>query len=177
VHVAGAHLAPAAQPGGNAPVVRRELGTGYHLLRAARWEEGIALAAGQSISSVRAVVSSKLKWVGREPGSGARQCQDELFGEGRPPRRVASDHCGVAEAVRSGWADAGVCLRFVTEEAGLTFLPVREESYDLCFPDSWAGDDRIQALIQVLRSTTYRQALGELPGYNSALTGELDRVS
>jgi molybdate-binding protein/transcriptional regulator with XRE-family HTH domain len=177
VHVAGAHLAPAAQPGGNAPVVRRELGTGYHLLRAARWEEGIALAAGQSILSVRAVVSSKLKWVGREPGSGARQCQDELFGEGRPPRRLASDHCGVAEAVRSGWADAGVCLRIVTEEAGLTFLPVREESYDLCFPDRWAGDDRIQALIQVLRSTTYRQALGELPGYNSALTGELDRVS
>lgn len=176
VHVAGVHLTPVGQPGGNAAVVRRELGVGFTLLRIARWEEGIAFAPGLSLPSVGEAVRSHLRWVGREDGSGARQCLDELLEGRRPPRRMASDHRGVAEAVRSGWADAGVCLRLVSEEAGLDFLRVREEVYDLCFPEHWEGDHRIQALLHVVRSTSYRRALGELPGYNSAETGELQRV-
>jgi molybdate-binding protein/transcriptional regulator with XRE-family HTH domain len=177
VHVAGVHLTPADRPGGNAGIVRRELGAGYNLLRVARWEEGIAFAPSLRLHSVREAVGSNLRWIGREDGSGARQCLDELFGDRRPPRRMASDHRGVAEAVRGGWADAGVCLRLVSEEAGLDFLPVREEIYDLCFPNRWEGDYRIQALLQVVRSPSYRRALGELPGYDSAETGELHRVS
>jgi molybdate-binding protein/DNA-binding XRE family transcriptional regulator len=176
VHVAGIHLATSKRHGGNAAIVRRELGAGYSLLRAARWEEGIASSPGNRLASVRDAMSTNLRWVGREDGSGARQCLDELFGRRRPPRRLASDHRGVAEAVRSGWADAGVCLRLVSEEAGLDFLSVREEIYDLCFPDQWEGDHRIQALLRVVRSQSYRRALGELPGYDSAETGELYRV-
>ena len=177
VHVAGVHLTVAGQPRGNAAIVRRELGAGYHLLRVARWDEGITYAPGLSFTSVSAVVGSNLRWVGREDGSGARQCLDEILGDRRPPRRLASDHRGVAEAVRSGWADAGVCLRLVSDEAGLDFLSVRQENYDLCFSDRFKSDHRIQALVQVVRSPTYRKALGELPGYDSAETGSLSRVT
>jgi molybdate-binding protein/DNA-binding XRE family transcriptional regulator len=176
VHVAGVHLATADLPRGNAAIVRRELGSGYNLLRVARWEEGIAAAPRLRLSSVGKAVGAHLRWVGREHGSGARQCFDEILGDRCPPRRFASSHRGVAEAVRSGWADAGVCLRLVSEEAGLDFLRVREEAYDLCFPERWEGDRRIQALLDVVRSPSYRKALGELPGYNSAETGELDRI-
>ncbi|MDG3006125.1 substrate-binding domain-containing protein [Paludisphaera mucosa] len=176
VHVAGVHLAGADEPGGNGSIVREALGAGYELVRAASWEEGVALAPCVRASSVRAAVDSKLRWVGREIGSGARRCLDELL-EGRsPPRRIASDHRGVAEAVRHGWADAGVCLRLVVEEAGLGFLPVRNEGYDLCFPERLEGDHRIQALLRVLRSPSHRKLLGELPGYDSAETGELRPV-
>jgi molybdate-binding protein/transcriptional regulator with XRE-family HTH domain len=176
VHVAGVHLAPAEQPEGNAAIVKRDLGAGYHLLRVARWQEGIAFAPGQRLPSIRHAVRTNLRWVGREDGSGARQCLDELLGDRPTPRRLASDHRGVVEAVRSGWADAGVCLRLVSEEAGLDFLHVREENYDLCIPDRWEGDHRIQALVQVVRSPAYRRALGELPGYDSAETGEILHV-
>ena len=129
IHAAGVHLSRADQPGGNARVVQNELGSGHSLLRVARWEEGIAFAPGRGLPSVRAAVRSDLCWIGREDGSGARQCLDELLGGRRAiPRCVASDHRGVAEAVRSGWADAGVCLRLVVEEAGLEFLGVRQEA-------------------------------------------------
>jgi molybdate-binding protein len=178
VHAAGLHLTRADQPGGNVGVVRSELGSGYSLLRVACWQEGIAFAPGRRFPSVRAAVRSDLRWIGREDGSGARQCLDELLGGRRGvPRCVASDHRGVAEAIRSGWADAGVCLRLVSEEAGLNFLDVREEAYDLCFPARWEGDLRIQALLDVVRSPSYRRALSELPGYDSAETGELQHVS
>jgi molybdate-binding protein/transcriptional regulator with XRE-family HTH domain len=173
VHVAGVHLARVDEPGGNARVVREALGADYKLLRAVRWEEGIAFAASARLSSVRAAVGSNLRWVGREPGSGARQCLDELLEGRKPPRRLASDHRGVAEAVRHGWADAGVCLRLVTEEVGLGFLPVRQEDYDLCFPGRFEGDYRIQALLQAVRSPSHRAALGELPGYDTRGAGEL----
>jgi molybdate-binding protein/DNA-binding XRE family transcriptional regulator len=175
VHVAGVHLERAGVPGGNAAPVRAALGPGYTLLRAARWEEGIALGSRLRVGSVGDAVRSSLRWVGREEGSGARQCLDELLGARRAPRRLASDHRGVAEAVRNGWADAGVCLRLVSEEAGLNFLVVRQETYDLCFPSRWEHDPRLRALLAVVRSPSYRRALGDLPGYESAETGQLHR--
>jgi molybdate-binding protein/DNA-binding XRE family transcriptional regulator len=178
VHVAGIHLSRADQSRGNTRVVRAELGAGYSLLRVARWEEGIVFAAGRGLPSVQAAVRSSLRWIGREDGSGAKQCLDELLGE-RPavPRHIASGHRGVAEAIRSGWADAGICLRLVGEEAGLDFLGVREEAYDLCFPTRWEEDLRLRALLDVVRSRSYRGAIGDLPGYDSRETGESESIT
>lgn len=177
VHVAGIHLARADRPGGNAAIVRAELGPGYRLVRVAQWDEGITFTPTRRVASVREAVRSSLRWVGREAGSGARQCLDEMLEGRRPPRRLASDHRGVAEAVRQGWADLGVCLRLVSEEAGLDFLGVRQEVYDLCFPESWESDRRIQALVAAIRSPGYRRALSQLPGYDSTKSGELHDAS
>jgi hypothetical protein len=96
----------ADHPGGHAAIIKDELGAGYSLLRVARWEEGIAFAPGLSLPSIRAAVRSNLHWIGREDGSGARQCLDELLIGRKAPKRLASDHRGVAEAVRNGWADS-----------------------------------------------------------------------
>ena len=177
VHAAGVHLSRADAPGGNAAIVRSRLGPGFSLLHVAHWEEGITFAPSQPIGSIRDAVRADLRWIGREVGSGARECLDELLGARRPPRRLASDHRGVAEAVRCGWADAGVCLRLASEEAGLEFLSVRREAYDICFPDALKGDPRLQALIDTVRSPSYRRLLGELPGYDSTGSGKLQRVS
>jgi molybdate-binding protein len=82
----------------------------------------------------------------------------------------------VAEAVRAGWAEAGVCVRFSADEAGLNFLPVRKESLDLCFPAAFQHDPRIQALVRLLRSRSHRRLISELPGYDVHQTGEMMSV-
>jgi molybdate-binding protein len=82
-------------------------------------------------------------------------------------------HAAVAEAVRAGWAEAGVCVRFSAMEAGLKFLPVRHETLDLCFPTAFQHDPRIQALVRLLRSREHRRLVSELPGYDARETGEL----
>ncbi|HEV8072353.1 MAG TPA: substrate-binding domain-containing protein [Planctomycetaceae bacterium] len=175
VHAAGIHLSAAGGRPGNARFVARELGKPAGLLRIARWEEGVAFRSQQEKStSLQNLLRQRLQWVGREPGSGAEQCQKQLLGSRRLPRRVARDHRGVAEALRSGWADAGVCVRLASEEAGLDFLSVRLEDYDLVFAKSLQDDPRIQALIRVARSAAYRRLLGDLPGYDVAQTGELE---
>jgi molybdate-binding protein len=101
---------------------------------------------------------------------------DDLLAGRKPPRRIAHDHRGVAQAIRCGWADAGVCHRLVTEEAGLDFLSVERETYDLCWPKQLDNDPRIQALLTAVRSHNYRDLLADLPGIDGRGSGVLITV-
>jgi molybdate-binding protein/DNA-binding XRE family transcriptional regulator len=176
VHVAGVHFATPGEPDGNSRAVRNNLGAGYRLLRVARWQEGLSVAPAARVSTVAGALRAKLRWVGRQPGSAARQCLDDLRPNRSPPKRFAFDHRGVTDAVRSGWADIGVCHRLVSDEAGLRFFPLREEDFDFCYSMASEGDPRIDALRRVVRSSSYRRLLGEFPGYETAHTGEIDEV-
>jgi molybdate-binding protein/DNA-binding XRE family transcriptional regulator len=173
VHAAGIHLCAPGGPPGNAGYVEEQLGKSAGLLRVARWEEGVAFRPQHEKSTLQSLLGRRLRWVGRESGSGADQCLQQVLGVRRRPVRVARDHRGVAEALRNGWADAGVCVRLASEEAGLEFLSVRLEDYDLVFAKSLQDDPRVQALVRVVRSASYRRLLGDLPGYDVAQTGEL----
>ena len=176
IHAAGLHLAPASDPEGNLIAAREAAGPGHSLVRVARWEEGVVAAPGLRFTSAGEAARSNRRWVGREAGSGARLCFDELTGGRRPPRRTAADHRGVAEAVRLGWADLGICLRLAGEDAGLDFLGVREEAYDLCFAEESEDDSRVKALIEAVRSRAYRRALADLPGVDATAGGEIVRA-
>ena len=179
VHAAGVHWAAAADERGNAAaIVQRGVASGLALLRVANWEEGLACQPAARLRSVSAASRGKLRWIGRAAGAGARRCQDELLSSRRAPRHVARDHRGVVEAIRSGWADVGVCLRLASEEGQLAFLPVGEESYDICFRRDQAADPRITALIRAVRSAEYRHLLGDLPGYQpQPHLGEVEDVA
>lgn len=176
VHVAALHRSTAERPARNAETARERLGDGYRLLRSADWEEGIVLPADDRTRSVSACARHVRRWAMREPGSSARECLDELLAKPRTSNRIAISHAAVAEVVRSGWAEAGVCVRICAEDAGLHFLPVRTESLDLCFSASMERDPRVQALIRLLRSRAFRHLIDELPGYDASRTGELMSV-
>ena len=170
VAVAGIHLAAAKNDAENARAAKAVLGDGFSLLRFATWDEGLAVQPSVSRSSVTELLRSNLRWIGREPGAGARQCQDEILGDRRKPRRVAKDHCGVAEAIRCGWADVGVCHRIVSDQAGLRFIHVRDEAYDLCFPAALEADIRVKKLIDLIRSPVLRILFASVPGYELSRT-------
>jgi molybdate-binding protein/transcriptional regulator with XRE-family HTH domain len=176
VHAAGIHFATTHAPDDNWKSVRDQIGGDYTLLRVARWQDGLALSQGSAIRTTREALATKLRWVGRQAGSGARECQDELF-ENRPaPKRQARDHRSVADAIRSGWAEAGICIRLASEEAGLRFVCIREEIYELCFATESEGDPRIRALKNAVRGTVYPKLLADLPGYSAAECGELQQI-
>ena len=180
VHVAGIHLQDRSAPAGNVRAVRQLLGPGYSLLRVTRWQEGLALAPSLAIRTIKDAVNADLRWVAREEGSGARHCLDAIFRGHRRPRQgfdhVAGDHAGVVETIRTGWAQAGVCIRLCAEEAGLEFLVARDEDYDLCYRSDLEDDPRLVALFDAVRSRSFRRAIGELPGYDASRTGEAGHV-
>lgn len=177
LHVAGLHRATAEHPERNAETVRAQLGGGYQLLRAARWEEGVALPTDRAARSLTTAARSARRWAARERGSAARECLEELIGRARFPGREVDGHAAVAEAVHAGWADAGICVKLCAEEAGLSFLPVRQETLDLCFANPLRHDPRLRALIRLLQSRSHRRLVSELPGYDARETGELSAVS
>lgn len=173
VHAAGIHLGRSGAKSDNSHVAHLRLGADCELVRVAAWEEGLAIGSRLTSSTIRGLVRAKAHWVGREEGSGARQCQDEILGSRPAPRRIAYDHRSVAAAIKCGWADVGPCVRLASEEAGLQFIKVSQRDYDICFRREAEDDPRISALLATLRSTRYRARLAELPGYYTTHTGEL----
>lgn len=173
VHVAGLHHSTPDHPDRNAELVQSSSADKFQLLRAVEWETGVAVPAASGFRSLAAVVKHSRRWALREPGSAARECLDELVEGVRISGQVVPGHTAVAEAVRSGWAEAGVCVRLPAADSGLDFLPVRKERLDFCFATAAAHDPRLRALVRVLRSRSHRQMLSELPGYDARETGAL----
>lgn len=173
VHVAGIHFATSDSPDGNAREVKQSLGQRtHHLLRVAEWQEGLAVRHDAGQYSLTTALKAKFRWVGREPGSAARQCLEELAPHRPAPKRISFDHQGVAQAIQRSWADIGICHRLSAEEAGLQFIPVRQEQFDLCYSTSTADDPRMKGLLQFIRSARYRRPFGELPGIATRDAGE-----
>lgn len=175
VHLAGVHL------GDNEREVRARLGPGHALVRVATWDEGLALRPALGLRSVRAALGADLRWVGREEGSGARRCLERLFAEGggarELPRHLARDHAGVAEAIRGGWAEAGVCVRLCAEQVGLDFHVLEREAYDLVTTAALLETPPVRAALAAIRSLGFRRQLRALAGYDADAAGDLREVS
>ncbi len=176
VHVAGTHLREIDDPGGNAAVVQDLLGKGFRLIRGAVWHEGVAVRPGEGLTALNKVKSKHVRWIGRKEGSGARRCQDKILSGSRMVESIAQNHWEVATAVRQGWVDAGVCHRLTAEQAGLEFLQVSQETFDLCYPAHLEFDPRISALRRVICSADYRKCLASLRGIDTRTTGDEIRV-
>jgi molybdate-binding protein/transcriptional regulator with XRE-family HTH domain len=178
VHAAGLHWGSDRARDANAAVVSRTLGQGYTLLHLARWQEGVALSPSVRTRSTSVLARSRIRWVAREEGSGARRCLDRLLGSSRAARRfrhVAPDHRGVAQAIAGGWADAGIAVRLAAEEAGLGYVSVQQEDYDLCIPDRLRSEPAVLAVERALQSRAARSVRAlyrELPGYDTRRMGE-----
>jgi molybdate-binding protein/transcriptional regulator with XRE-family HTH domain len=176
IHVAALHYSTDDAPRRNLALAEQTLQSDCRLLRSAKWQSGIALPGTDLSRSPESVARRPLRWAAREPGSAARECFDELLGRRGFEGREVGGHASVAEAVRSGWAEAGVCVRFSAEEAGLNFLPLRNETLDFCFAASLQHDRRIQALVRLVRGRAWRQLISELPGYDARETGEIQSL-
>jgi molybdate-binding protein/DNA-binding XRE family transcriptional regulator len=173
VHLAGLHRSTPDNPNRNIETVRSRLGNGYRLLRVASWQEGLALPAREHSNALAAAVRQCRRWALREQGSAARECLDELLEGQHVSGKPVHGHSAVAEAIRAGWAGAGVCVKLTAEDAGLSFMPVRTEIVDICYSNSIARDARVLALIRLLRSRSHRRLISELPGYDASETGEI----
>ena len=175
-HVAGLHLDDAGGSTGHAATIRAKLQIDANLLHVSDWDEGLAVSSNVQSRSLTVITRSRLRWVGREEGSGARVCQDQLRSDRRPPNSTAGSHWSVAEALRNNWADAGVCPRLVSEAAGLRFFSVRQAAYQLCFPTDLADDYRLRALMQTVRSKSFRDKLQLLPGISAIGSGTIETI-
>jgi molybdate-binding protein len=184
VHVAGIHLAEESSGSWDLPNLKNSLGgMDCMVVTFAHWEEGLIVTRGnpKKIRSVSDVAKSSVKIVNRESGSGARRLLDKQLAAGRiKPSRVKGykeevlSHLDVASRIKAGLADTGVGVRAAASIAGLDFVPLQRERYDLVIPkDYYESLSGLQVLLDMMVSKPFRDELEALGGYDTREMGRL----
>lgn len=147
-----------------------------------RREQGLLLAPGnpRHLNSLSDVLGSGAKIALRQPGAGAQMLLDVLLARAgaalkdlrrlEPPCLTGPD---LAAAVRSGKADCGVATRTAAKSAGLDFVPLLWENYDLLMRQRSYFQRPIQTLIGFLGHKRLTQRAAELTGYDLTPAGQI----
>jgi molybdate-binding protein len=152
------------------------------LVGVARREQGLLLAPGnpKNLRTLADVLSAGAKMAVRQPGAGAQMLLEALLTRAgaapkdlrrlEPPCLTGPD---LAAAVRAGKADCGVATRAAAASAGLDFVPLLWENFDLLTRQRSYFRPSMQALIGFLREKRLRQRAAELGGYDAAPAGQI----
>ena len=182
-HLAGTHLLDEGTGEYNRQAMRDHLkGVPSLLVHLADREQGFIVLPGnpKGISSFDDLRREDIRFINRQRGSGTRVLLDyELKKRGILPTKVCGyrdeeyTHMAVAAAVFSGRADCALGVRAAAVALGLEFIPVGVEQYDLVMPKIYAGDERMLALMDVIRSSAFRDAVNGMGGYDTSRSGEV----
>lgn len=156
------------------------------LIALARREQGLLVAPGNplGLSDIASVAKAKARMAQRPPGAGAQLLLLSLLaGSGLSPDalRPVKDTCptgaDVAQAIRAGRADCGVATRAVAAAAGVVFLPLIWEHFDLVMRQRDYFLPEQQKLIGFMRSGAFAGRARELTGYDVTKAGEVRLVN
>src|SRR5574341_685851 len=189
VHAAGIHLAEEVSGAWKLPDLRKFVGDmDFIVVTFAHWEEGFIVRQGnpKKIRDAADLAKLNVRIVNRETGSGARRLLDtQMRASGIKPSRVKGygdevlSHLEVASRIKSGLADAGIGVRAVASIAGLDFVPLRRERYDLVIPKAhYESLHGLRVLLDAIVSKPFRDELEALGGYDTRETGKIvDEIS
>jgi putative molybdopterin biosynthesis protein len=179
VQVAGVHVADAGPARDNAAAVRTRFPDRRMLLvNLTRWRQGFVVPAGNplAIRSGADLLRRGVRLVRREDGAGAQTLVDRLLREQGVERGyvhgpLATGHEEVAQLVRCGAADFGVAIEGVALAAGLDFVPLTEERFDLVVPADLAETAPVRRLLEMIDDDAFRDEMAALPGYDGHEAG------
>jgi putative molybdopterin biosynthesis protein len=152
------------------------------LLAFARREQGLLAAAGNplQLTDIASIAAKHARLALRPRGAGAQLLLIALVARAglsldalpvlAPPCPTAAD---LAQAIRAGRADCGVATRAVAQAAGLDFVPLTWERFDLVLHQRDYFRPGFQALFKFLRTATFRDRAAELGGYDVSEAGEV----
>jgi excisionase family DNA binding protein len=177
------HSEDAATEDGNIAALRAM--PGLHdavLVGMVRREQGLLVSPGnpQQLRSLADVLASGAQMAVRQPGAGAQMLLDVLLARAgakkkdlhrlEPPSLTGPD---LAAAIRAGKADCGIATRAAAKSAGLDFVPLLWENFDLMMRQRSYFRPQVQALIGFLSGQRLQQRAADLTGYDAAPAGQI----
>ncbi|WP_026692298.1 substrate-binding domain-containing protein [Peribacillus kribbensis] len=167
----------------NIPYIKRILvGYSYILINLMSRKAGIYVQKGNplQIQSCRDLQQKHVRIVNREKGSGARILLDEQLRLNSIPAngivgydQEETSHLSVASSIASGKADAGIGSEKAAKLAGIDFVPLISERYDLAILKTSATQPLIQTAKEILDSEEFQTEVASLGDYDTALTGKV----
>jgi excisionase family DNA binding protein len=149
------------------------------LIGFARREQGFVVAAGNplGISSLAVVRQKKARLIARPRGAGAQQLLAALlrreqleigdFGEAIE----AATGPDIAQMIRAGHGDWGIATRAVATAAGLDFILLAVEHFDLLMRQRDAFRHPLQKLLKLIGSPEFAARARELGGLDVSAAG------
>jgi putative molybdopterin biosynthesis protein len=169
--VAGVHLLDPVTGAYNQPFVSAglQLVKGYTRMQGLVYRSRDSRFEGKSLHQALndARADPECRMVNRNRGSGTRVLIDRLLTAetAAPAQQPAGyyvevkSHNAVVAAVAQGRADWGIAIETVAREAGLAFVPLREEEFDFAIPAARLERPGVQALLQVLTDPATHELL------------------
>jgi putative molybdopterin biosynthesis protein len=145
------------------------------LIAFCRREQGFLIAPGNplKINTIADVVAKRARITMRPKGAGAQLLLLALLHRAEltldqlaAVSPVSPTGPDIAQAVRAGRADAGIATRGVANAAGLDFVPIVWEHFDLVMRQHDYFHAPLQALIRFLQSDELAARAQELGGYD-----------
>ena len=182
-HVAGSHLLDTATGEYNFSYIEKHLrGTAVRVVQLARRSQGLLLRSGnpKKIQGIADLIRPDVVFINRQAGSGTRILLDyhllQLQMDAQTIQGYDQEeytHMAVAVNVLSGRADAGMAIYASARALGLDFMPVAEERYDLVIPESGWNDPKVQLVLEIIVSSTFRRMVEKLGGYDVRESGQV----
>ncbi len=176
------HKLDAPEDDANVDIVAREP-TLYDavLIGFARREQGLVVASGNplGLASLADAADRKARLASRPQGAGAQQLLEALLKKDDiPPRKlrsvlVAPTGSDIAQAVRAGHADWGIATRTVAIAAGLDFVPLVNERFDLLMRQRDSYRTPLATFLDLLRSPIFAERARELGGLDVTAAGKI----
>lgn len=182
-HLAGSHLLDPGTGQYNLPDIQRILpGRSIVVITLVGREQGLIIARGnpKDLHTLVDLTRQDVRYINRQRGAGTRVLLDyHLRQMGIASTNISGysteeyTHLGVAVAIASGRADAGMGIAAAAQALHLDFIPMFEERYDLIVPDEYHNSELLAPLWDVLQQGDFRKAVASMPGYSVEHMGEL----
>jgi putative molybdopterin biosynthesis protein len=181
--LAGSHLFDPESGDFNFPFIRKHLqDVPVQAVNLAIRRQGFIVRPGNpsGVRGVEDLARPEVRFINRQSGAGTRILLDHhLRRAGITPEQVTGyereeyTHMAVAVNVASQAADCGLGVKAAANALGLDFVPLARERYDLVIPEANLEDERIRALLAVVRDERFQARIEALGGYETALTGKV----
>lgn len=156
------------------------------LIAFARREQGLIVTAGNplGLNDIATVAAKRARLALRPHGAGAQLLLLSLVARAglvldalATVKPVCPTGPDIAQAVRAGRVDCGIATRSVAQTAGLGFVPLVWEQFDLALRRRDYFLPAMQALFSFLRTEAFHARGRELTGYDTANAGEVRLVN
>ena len=181
-HMAPIHLLDETTGEYNISYVKRMFSEPMALIKGVSRIQGIMVKKGNplDINEIKDLAREGVRYVNRQRGAGTRVLldyklkeqgisADDIYGYDRE----MATHMAVAAAVASESADAGMGVLSAANAMGLDFMEVAYEEYDFAIPVKYLELPHVQAFIEILKSSEFREELERLGGYTSDDSGKV----
>jgi putative molybdopterin biosynthesis protein len=144
-------------------------------------DQGLLVATGNplGLGAVKDIKTKKARAAVRPEGAGAQQLllallkRDGLALRDLGQSLLAPTGPDIAQSIRAGHADAGIATRAVATAAGLDFVPLVTERFDILMRQRDSYRPPLQTFLDIIAKPSFAARAAELSGLDVTMAGQV----